>query len=77
MHLALFSTMRLIINEVFELEQFDHEKLAKYIRCMFQAILGLDDAAALQLVDQAIQVAREGKGVSSPIPPFPPSSTYT
>lgn len=62
--LALFSTMRLIINEIFELEEFDYEKLAKYIRCMFQAILGLDDTAALQLVDQAIQIAREGKEVS-------------
>ncbi|OTA08309.1 hypothetical protein A9Z42_0092510 [Trichoderma parareesei] len=58
---ALFSTMRLIINEMFELEYFDYEKLAKYIRCMLQAILGLDDDAALQLVDQAIQIAREGK----------------
>ncbi|EGR47977.1 uncharacterized protein TRIREDRAFT_62938, partial [Trichoderma reesei QM6a] len=58
---ALFSTMRLIINEMFELQHFDYEKLAKYIRCMFQAILGLDDDAALQLVDQAIQIAREGK----------------
>ncbi|KAL7808906.1 meiosis protein SPO22/ZIP4 like domain-containing protein [Trichoderma gracile] len=68
---ALFSTMRLIINEMFELEQFDYEKLAKYIRCMFQAILGLDDTSALQLVDQAIQIAREGKEVSSPVPtPF-------
>ena len=68
---ALFSTMRLIINEMYELKQFDYEKLAKYIRCMFQAILGLDDTCALQLVDQAIQIAREGNEVSSPTP-FPP-----
>lgn len=60
--------MRLIINEIFELEEFDYEKLAKYIRCMFQAILGLDDASALQLVDQALQIAREGKEVSTFLP---------
>ncbi|KAH0523262.1 hypothetical protein TsFJ059_008293 [Trichoderma semiorbis] len=65
---ALFSTMRLIINEIFELEEFDYEKLAKYIRCMFQAILGLDDTAALQLVDQAIQIAREGKEAGNQLP---------
>ncbi|KAL7962386.1 meiosis protein SPO22/ZIP4 like domain-containing protein [Trichoderma compactum] len=65
---ALFSTMRLIINEIFELEKFDYEKLAKYIRCMFQAILGLDDTAALQLVDQAIQIAREGKETGHRLP---------
>ncbi|KAJ4857691.1 meiosis protein SPO22/ZIP4 like domain-containing protein [Trichoderma breve] len=65
---ALFSAMRLIINEIFELEEFDYEKLAKYIRCMFQAILGLDDTAALQLVDQAIQIAREGKETGNQLP---------
>ncbi|RFU77094.1 tpr [Trichoderma arundinaceum] len=65
---VMFSTMRLIINEIFELENFDYEKLAKYIRCMFQAILGLDDASALQLVDQAIQIAREGKESGNQLP---------
>ncbi|KAL7808306.1 SPO22 domain-containing protein [Trichoderma aethiopicum] len=65
---ALFSTMRLIINEMFELQHFDYEKLAKYIRCMFQAILGLDDASALQLIDQAIQIAREGKESGTQLP---------
>ncbi|PTB63793.1 SPO22-domain-containing protein [Trichoderma citrinoviride] len=65
---ALFSTMRLIINEMYELKQFDYEKLAKYIRCMFQAILGLDDTCALQLVDQAIQIAREGNETGTQLP---------
>ncbi|KAL7799887.1 meiosis protein SPO22/ZIP4 like domain-containing protein [Trichoderma ceciliae] len=65
---AMFSTMRLIINEIFEMEKFDYEKLAKYIRCMFQAILGLDDASALQLVDQALQIAREGKEIGNQLP---------
>lgn len=69
--------MRLIINEMFELQHFDYEKLAKYIRCMFQAILGLDDASALQLIDQAIQIAREGKEVSKQAPVTPPYFTLT
>ncbi|PNP45998.1 hypothetical protein THARTR1_10832 [Trichoderma harzianum] len=60
--------MRLLINEIFELDKFDYEKLAKYIRCMFQAILGLDDSATLQLVDQAIQIAREGKETGNRLP---------
>lgn len=59
----MFSTMRLIINEIFELEKFDYQKLMKYIRCMFQVILGADDTLALQLVDQALQIAREAKEV--------------
>lgn len=57
MPLVMYSTMQLIINEVFELEKFDYEKLMKYIRCMFQVILGTDDTSALQLIDQALQVA--------------------
>lgn len=59
----MFSTMRLIINEIFELGHFDGTKLAKYIRCVFQATLPLDDKLALQLVDQAIQLFREGQQV--------------
>lgn len=55
--------MGLIINEIYELQDFDGEKLAKYIRCMVQAVLPLDDALALQLIDQALQIAREGQQV--------------
>lgn len=57
--------MRLIINEIFALDEFDNQQLAKYIRCMFQAILPLDDNLALQVVDQALKVAREGSQVRS------------
>lgn len=60
---VVYATIRLIINEIFELEKFDNEKLAKYIRCMFQAILPLDDTLALQLLDQALQITREGHQV--------------
>lgn len=55
--------MRAIINQIFELEDFDNQRLAKYVRCMFQAILPLDDNLALQVVDQALQIAREGSQV--------------
>lgn len=56
--------MRLIINEIFSLEQFDNQQLAKYMRCMFQAILPLNDSLAFQVVEQAVQIAREGSQVS-------------
>jgi hypothetical protein len=59
----MFSTMQLIINEVFELEKFDYEKLLKYIRCMFQVILETDDISALQLIDQALQIVGEANEV--------------
>ncbi|KPM36312.1 hypothetical protein AK830_g10246 [Neonectria ditissima] len=65
---VLYATMRLIINQIFELEDFDNQRLAKYIRCMFQAILPLDDNLALEVVDQALQVAREGSQMQNPFP---------
>lgn len=61
---VVYSTMRLIINEIFLLEQFDNQRLAKYIRCMFQAILPLNDNLALQVAEQAVQIAREGSQVN-------------
>lgn len=67
MPLVMFSTMRLIINEIFELEKFDYEKLMKYIRCMFQVILGTDDISALQLLEQALQIASEANEVGFPL----------
>ncbi|KAL7943849.1 meiosis protein SPO22/ZIP4 like domain-containing protein [Trichoderma barbatum] len=65
---SLYSTMRLIVDEIFVLIDFDAEKLAKYIRCMFQAIVGLDDDSALELVDQAIRLSREAKQVGKQLP---------
>lgn len=66
----MFSTMQLIINEIFELEKFDYEKLMKYIRCMFQVILGTDDVSALQLIDQALQIAGEANEVIHASPQY-------
>ncbi|WKT38518.1 Tetratricopeptide-like helical domain superfamily [Fusarium oxysporum f. sp. vasinfectum] len=65
---VVYGTMRLIINEIFSLEQFDNQQLAKYMRCMFQAILPLDDNLAFQVVEQAVQIAREGCQMQKPFP---------
>ncbi|KAF4502049.1 transcription factor [Fusarium agapanthi] len=65
---VVYGAMRLIINEIFSLEQFDNQQLAKYMRCMFQAILPLDDNLAFQVVEQAVQIAREGRQMQKPFP---------
>ncbi|KAL7926473.1 meiosis protein SPO22/ZIP4 like domain-containing protein [Trichoderma austrokoningii] len=65
---VMFSTMQLIIDEIFELQKFDYEKLMKYIRCMFQVILGTNDVSALQLVDQALQIAGEANQIANKLP---------
>jgi hypothetical protein len=66
--IVMFSTMRLIIDEIFELERFDNEKLAKYIRCIYQVILPLNDDNALRLLDEALRLAREGAEVRPFVP---------
>ncbi|PHH69992.1 hypothetical protein CDD82_7396 [Ophiocordyceps australis] len=60
---VVYGSMRLIINDMFELADFDSSRLAKYLRCVFQAMLPLDDALALDVFDQAVQLAREGQEV--------------
>ncbi|KAJ6439499.1 TPR-like protein [Purpureocillium lavendulum] len=64
--IVLYAAMRLIVNEIFELENFDGPRLAKYMRCIFQAVLPLDDGLALQLLDQALQLAREAAQMLTP-----------
>ena len=61
--------MSLIINQIHAIEDFDCERLAKYVRCVFQATLPLDDTLALQLVDQALDVAKQSQQVRRCFPP--------
>ncbi|KAJ4405152.1 sporulation-specific protein 22 [Neurospora sp. IMI 360204] len=56
---VLYSTMRKIVNEIWDLESFDAVKLAKYTRCLFQATLPLDDILAMKLLQEACGKARE------------------
>ncbi|KAH7250591.1 meiosis protein SPO22/ZIP4 like-domain-containing protein [Fusarium solani] len=65
---VVYTNLRLIINEIFALEQFDNQRLAKYLRCMFQAVLPLDDSLALQVVEQALEIARECNQMQKPFP---------
>ncbi|RFN41036.1 hypothetical protein FIE12Z_13002 [Fusarium flagelliforme] len=65
---VVYGTMCLIINQIHSLERFDNKRLAKYIRCLFKAILPLDDLLALQVVEQAVTIAREGGQMQSPFP---------
>lgn len=66
--LVLFTTLRLIINQIHAIAPFNSTRLSKYIRCLFQAILPLDVPLALQLIDQAIKIAHDGCDVGAPLP---------
>jgi hypothetical protein len=56
--------MQLLINEIWELEKFETEKLATYIRCVFQAVLPHDGDMALQLFSKATRLVKESAEVS-------------
>lgn len=55
--------MRAIINELWGLDNMDLERVAKYIRCLFQMILPLECGMAFQLAGEALQLAREAASV--------------
>lgn len=61
---VMFATMRLIIDRIFSLGDFDSAQLSKYIRCLFQTVLAVDDQLAAQLLDQAIEINAKAAEVS-------------
>ncbi|GKT44533.1 uncharacterized protein ColSpa_04714 [Colletotrichum spaethianum] len=65
----LYSTLGVIVNEIWELERIKGDRLAKYIRCMFHAVLPLDAALGQRLMKQAVDVARDARGGQHPFPP--------
>jgi hypothetical protein len=61
----MHSTLRVIINGIYTLENFDSAMLAKYMRCLFQVTLPLDTALALSLVDETLRIIKECRQVRS------------
>jgi hypothetical protein len=61
---ALYSTLKLLVNEIWNCEGFGADRLAKYYRLLLQAVLPLDGTAAIQIVDQACELARQSQKVS-------------
>lgn len=41
-------------------------KLSRWLRCLFQASLKIDESISLQCVDQVAHIAAKYQGVSSP-----------
>lgn len=60
----LYSTLGIVVNEIWELESMKCDKLAKYTRCMFQAVRLLDAESGQKVILQAIGVAKSAKEVS-------------
>lgn len=59
---VLYSTLRRIVNEIWLLEKFEVDKLAKYMRCLLQTTLS-DADLPLRVVEEVIHLAREANKV--------------
>ncbi|KAL2755292.1 hypothetical protein ACRALDRAFT_2105736, partial [Sodiomyces alcalophilus JCM 7366] len=64
----LYPHMRRVINQIWNLERFDCGRLAKYIRCLFQAVLPLEDHLGKQLLQEAIDKVKISAKSGSPFP---------
>ncbi|ROT35208.1 SPO22-domain-containing protein [Sodiomyces alkalinus F11] len=64
----LYPQMRRVINQIWNLERFDCGRLAKYIRCLFQAVLPLEDHLGKQLLREAIDKVKISAESGSPFP---------
>ncbi|KAI0862583.1 meiosis protein SPO22/ZIP4 like-domain-containing protein [Xylaria cubensis] len=49
---VLYQTMRELINQIWTLESFGHEKLAKYMRCLLKATLPMEHKIPLNLMEE-------------------------
>ncbi|CRK38241.1 hypothetical protein BN1723_015295 [Verticillium longisporum] len=65
----LYSALRQIINEIWNLERFDPARLAKYMRCLFQAVLPLESELGRQILQEAISKARASAEGGFSFPP--------
>lgn len=59
----VITTLKKIVNEAWSLETFDTDRLAKYMRCLFQYSLTSDVVVAEELLDQVIDIARDAESV--------------
>lgn len=62
--IVLYGTLRKIINHIFLLEQFDNEKLAKYLRCLLKATLSSDPDYPLRVMDDICRLVKQCASVS-------------
>ncbi|KAJ0124698.1 Testis-expressed sequence 11 protein [Diaporthe amygdali] len=65
----LFSVLRKIINEISALQDRDSSKLAKYTRCLFQAVAPSNDDLAGRLLDEACRMTSDAHGTPAAWPP--------
>ncbi|KAG5973563.1 hypothetical protein E4U58_004836 [Claviceps cyperi] len=64
---VLLTTLKHLVNEIHSVEAFNAAKLAKYLRCLFHALLPKNDALALSILDHFAQLSLEAKAVNTTV----------
>ncbi|KAK7977888.1 hypothetical protein PG996_003939 [Apiospora saccharicola] len=64
------STLRVLINEIWRLEGFDIEKLAKYMRCLVQVTLPSKSEMSANVVEDVCRYVKEAASTKTPFPPL-------
>lgn len=59
-----YSSLRIIINEIFKIEHFDNVKLAKYMRCLLQITIS-DSNLAASLIEDICGMIKQSAEVST------------
>lgn len=65
---TLYTTLRLIIDSLAALDSLDVTKLSRYMRCLFQVTLPLDESLALDLTREYVAVIKEARDKDAPVP---------
>jgi hypothetical protein len=61
---VLYSTLRALVNESWQIEAFDVAKLAKWLRCLLLAVIS-DTQLSLQLIEETCDRISQAKTVST------------
>ncbi|KAI0484299.1 meiosis protein SPO22/ZIP4 like-domain-containing protein [Xylariaceae sp. FL0804] len=56
---VLYSTLRKLINNIWEMENFDSQKLGRYICCLLKATLPLEASFPLSVIEEACSLVKE------------------
>ncbi|RYP22519.1 hypothetical protein DL765_001577 [Monosporascus sp. GIB2] len=67
---VLYSTLRIIVNQIWALEVFDHAKTAKYMRCLLQATLSGPPEMSLNVMEEICSAVKQEADAQVTFPPL-------
>ncbi|RYP44678.1 hypothetical protein DL768_008881 [Monosporascus sp. mg162] len=67
---VLYSTLRIIVNQIWALERFDHAKTAKYMRCLLQATLSGPPETSLNVIEEICSAVKQEADAQATFPPL-------